>query len=148
MRARALERTTIPCTMADGCKFTFSSAIRGFHVYGKTWSPRIGQQLQTVKASSSHQTSRYKFTPRSCVQLAQHNGWENSYARTVTAPPTAYRDEMFVNIIKYGYYTRAVLISLNKMYLRFLFEGGTIRRVAIYYSSKYGIHNKYIILSL
>ena len=35
----------------DGCKFTFSLTIRGFHVYGKTWSPRIGQQLQTVKAS-------------------------------------------------------------------------------------------------
>ena len=46
-----LERTTctIPCTMADGCKFTFSSAIRGFHVYGKTWSPHIGQQLQTMR---------------------------------------------------------------------------------------------------
>ena len=51
MRTRALERTTIPCTMADGCKFLFSSAIRGFHVYGKIWSPRVAQQLQTVKTS-------------------------------------------------------------------------------------------------
>ena len=62
---------------------------------------------------------------------------------TVTAPPTTYRDVIFMNVIKCCHYTRAALISLNKLYLsgsyffeqavceRFLFEGG-------YYSSKYG----------
>ena len=58
--------------------------------------------------------------------------WKNEHVRTVTALPTAYHDVIFVNIIKCAQYTRAALISFNKLYVRLLFEGG-------YYSSKYGM---------
>ena len=64
------------------------------------------------------------------------------HAHTVTAPPTAYRDVIFVNIIKCGHSTRAALISLNKLYVRLLFEGGYYSTCG-YYSSKYGIQYFY-----
>ena len=62
--------------------------------------------------------------------------WENAHACTVTASPTAYRDAIFVIIIKCGHYTRAAHIYLNKLYvrllfnMRLLFEGGYYSRVA------------------
>ena len=54
--------------------------------------------------------------------------WKNAPVCTVTAPPTTYRDVIFVNIIKCGHYTRAALISLNKLYVQLLFEGGYYSR--------------------
>ena len=47
-------------------------------------------------SSSLHQSSRYKFTPRPCIQLAQHNG--KRACMHCHSPPTAYRDVIFVNI--------------------------------------------------
>ena len=35
--------------MTDSSEFTFSSAICGFHVYRHSWTPHIGQQLQTER---------------------------------------------------------------------------------------------------
>ena len=67
--------------------------------------------------------------------------WKNAHAHTVTAPPTAYRDVIFVNIIKCGHYTRATITSLDKQYVWFLFDGG-YNLTCGYYSSKYGIRIK------
>ena len=30
-------------------EFTFSSAIRGFHVYRHSWIPHVGEQLETER---------------------------------------------------------------------------------------------------
>ena len=45
---------------------------------------------------------------------------------------------IFVNIIKCGHYMRVSLISLDKLYVRLLFEDGYNLTYG-YYSSKYGI---------
>ena len=35
--------------MTDSSDFTFSSAIRGFHVYRHSWTPHIRQHLQSKR---------------------------------------------------------------------------------------------------
>ena len=40
--------------MADASStFTFTAAIRGFHVYRHSWIPRIGQQLNTERETDN-----------------------------------------------------------------------------------------------
>ena len=41
--------------MTDSSEFSFSSAIRGFHVYQYSWTPHIGQQLQAEKERYNHE---------------------------------------------------------------------------------------------
>ena len=97
--------------MANGCKFTFSSGIRGFHVYGKTWSRRIGQKLQTVRESTTMQKTALPWQLSRTVRHisrelssllsrpASAAYWKNVHVHTVTASPTMYRDVIFVNIM-------------------------------------------------
>ena len=42
----------------DSSEFTFSSAIRGFHIYRHSWTPNIGEHLQ---AEREHDNSEDRF---------------------------------------------------------------------------------------
>ena len=51
----ATARPNVRFGMTDSSEFSFSSAIRGFHVYQYSWTPHIGQQLQAEKERYNHE---------------------------------------------------------------------------------------------
>ena len=97
-------------------------------------NPCIAQQLQTVKPSLLLRIRHHVINLHPDRASCQRSTMGKCACATVTAPPTTYRDVIFMNIIKCGHYT---LISLNKLYVRLLFEGGYYSTCG-YYSSKYG----------
>ena len=122
----------ISCTMADCCKFSYlvvssthlsqpplsnlffyNTVLSSCTSVGVGFSVRDNLQFEgQVKASllrirhcviNLHLIMR----PTSAAKL------KNANVHTVTALPTVYRDVIFMNIIKYGHYTRAALISFS-----------------------------------
>ena len=87
--------------MTDSSKFTFSLAIRGFYVYRHSWTPHIGQQLQT----ESHAIDRARYT-RMHAYITHC-----TYYTTELLPPHPLNDIPFMYIIKCSYYQGRLLFS-------------------------------------